>query len=198
MDYWVKCNELKSSSVSSSSVARVHTAKTPADGRACRSRGHLIFYSHSSSWKTSIQLTPSAVGTSILQCAETFRAGSRTQATACPMEITSLASTEAENTKGWWGEDAPAKHLCRSCTAALLHLQAACGCVHNSILLLDLRYTPTPKAMWWSRLCRGGLEYWVYRECRARILGLLDVTVHRCPKNHLKEAQRDSTQNHFI
>lgn len=90
MDYWVKCNEFKSLSLSSS-LAHVHKAKTPADGCACQSLGHLIFYSRLSSWKTSILLTRNALSTSIPHCAKTFRAGSRAQATACSVEISSLA-----------------------------------------------------------------------------------------------------------
>lgn len=89
-DYWVKCNEFKSSFLFSS-LAHVHKAKTPADGCACQSLGHLIFYSHLSSWKTSILLALNALSTSIPNCAETFRAGSRAQATACFIEISTLA-----------------------------------------------------------------------------------------------------------
>lgn len=119
-----------------------------------------------------------------------FRAWSRALTPVWFVGISSLAleciKESTDGVKGRGGsEDAGARLLCRRRTAASLCLPAWCGCLHNSIQSSDLNYTPTPRAVWYNRLCAGGLEEWVYREFRDRfVLDLLYVIANHCPRIH--------------
>lgn len=68
--------------------------------------------------------------------------------------------------QGWWSSTAVLEEELQQ----QLGLPVLCGCSHNGVQSSDPIYTPTPRAVWWNRLCEGGLEDWVYKESRATFL----------------------------
>lgn len=138
---------------------------------AIRSTVHHIFQSHLQSWDPAALVMSNTSKYLLPPCWSRFRGGSGAQP---PVGTDSLAlgCAEEESTdgvKGWGGVRMLRLGCCAGeRTAASLHLPVLCGCSHNSVQSSDLNYTPTPRAVWYNRLCGGGLEDWVYREFRAR------------------------------